>query len=216
MSLDIVNSAQSTPKSTTSKRRPVVPGSAAEAQDKQLDPRSLYATHFSFVWRNLRRLGVPESSAEDAAQDVFVVVHRRWNSYDARWASVETWLFGIVLRVSRDYRRSAFRRLFRFDPSTTAEEALERTSASQSPPDQVAANRQAAVLLERLLLQIGESKRAVFIMVDIEQMSVPEAAQALGLNPNTAYWRLRAARHEFQRSLARCGNVTRFGEAGDG
>jgi RNA polymerase sigma-70 factor (ECF subfamily) len=176
----------------------VVGGAAAGS-----DPRSVYRSHFSFVWRNLRRLGVPRAQAEDAAQDVFLVVHRRWDSYDARWASVETWLFGIVLRVSRDYRRSAWRRLWRFDPATTSEEAMTRVSSQNARPDELAAAREATLMLEQILAELSENKRAVFIMVDIEQMTVPEAAQVLEVNANTAYWRLKAAREEFQRALQR-------------
>ena len=75
-----------------------------------LTPRQLYDSHFSFVWRNLRRLGVPDAILEDAAQDVFLVVHRRWDSFDARWSSVETWLFGILMRVARNHQHSLHRR----------------------------------------------------------------------------------------------------------
>jgi RNA polymerase sigma-70 factor (ECF subfamily) len=167
-----------------------------------LEPKALYRTHLGFVWRNLRRLGVPELSAEDAAQDVFIVVHRRWDSYDARWSSVETWLFGIVLRVARNYRRAARRRQGRFDANTDAEEVLQRVATPRSTPDEIAESRQAAALLERMLTQLSDKKRAMLVMVDIEEMSVPEAAQALGVNVNTAYWRLRAARQEFQKALA--------------
>ena len=52
-----------------------------------LTPRQLYDSHFPFVWRNLRRLGVPDVILEDAAQDVFLVVHRRWDSFDSHWSS---------------------------------------------------------------------------------------------------------------------------------
>lgn len=176
-------------------------------------PKELYTTHFSFVWRNLRRLGVSVAQLEDAAQDVFLVVHRRWGSYDARWSSVETWLFGIVLRVSRDYRRSAWRRFFRFDPDTTSEEAMVRVCAGGALPDALADARKAQALLQSVLDQLNEKKRAVFVMVEIEQMTVPEAAQVLAVNPNTAYWRLKSAREEFQRALSRLRGRERTGEA---
>lgn len=40
-------------------------------------------------------------------------------------------------------------------------------------------------------------------MVEYEQMTVPEVAEALGVNPNTVYTRLRAARADFEAALAR-------------
>src|SRR5947208_1656964 len=36
----------------------------------------LYETHFAFVWRTLRRLGVADAQLDDASQEVYVVVHR--------------------------------------------------------------------------------------------------------------------------------------------
>src|ERR1700761_4891616 len=68
----------------------------------------IYDSYFDFVWRNARRLGVPEASADDVAQDVFVIVQRRIDNYDGR-ASMQAWIFGILLRVVNDHRRS-FRR----------------------------------------------------------------------------------------------------------
>ena len=40
-------------------------------------------------------------------------------------------------------------------------------------------------------------------VVELEQFSVPQAAETLGLNVNTAYWRLGAARRSFQSALDR-------------
>jgi len=179
-----------------------VAGSRAENQAAD-GPRALYESHFGFVWRNLRRLGVPESSAEDAAQDVFLTVHRRYSSYDARWSRVETWLYGILIRVASDHRRARRRRRRRFDSSVDLQAVLERSDSQEASPDEVVARHEARALLESALDALADKKRAVLVMVDIEQLSVPEAAEALGVNVNTAYWRLRAARKEFDRALLR-------------
>jgi RNA polymerase sigma-70 factor (ECF subfamily) len=179
-----------------------VAGSRAETHAAD-EPRALYESHFGFVWRNLRRLGVPESSAEDAAQDVFLTVHRRYNSYDARWSRVETWLYGILIRVASDHRRARRRRRRRFDSSVDVQAVLERSDSHEAAPDEVVARHEALELLESALDTLSDKKRAVFVMVDVEQLSVPEAAEALGVNVNTAYWRLRAARKEFDRALVR-------------
>jgi len=165
-----------------------------------LTPRHLYDTHFSFVWRNLRRLGVPDAILEDAAQDVFLVVHRRWDSFDAGWSSVETWLFGILLRVARNHRRSLRRRAWAV-PSPG--ELVEVVPSPAAGPADLVARREAVALLDRLLDTLDEGKRAIIVLVDIEQLSVPQAAESLELNLNTAYWRLRAARTQLRKSLAR-------------
>jgi RNA polymerase sigma-70 factor (ECF subfamily) len=185
-----------------------------------ITPRRLYDTHFAFVWRNLRRLGVPDIIAEDAAQDVFLVVHRRWDSFDARWSSVETWLFGILLRVARNHRRSLKRRGVWFVP--TGGDAVQAVPSADAGPADLVARREAAVMLERLLDALDDDKRAILVLVDIEQLSVPEAAEALGINLNTAYWGLRTARKRLEKALARVkameirsteGRSTREGQA---
>jgi RNA polymerase sigma-70 factor, ECF subfamily len=163
-------------------------------------PSDLYCSHFAFVWRNLRRLRVSEPMLEDAAQDVFLVVHRRWHTYDSRWSSVESWLFGIVVRVAGNYRRTQRRRFSWLipwrDDEVPAGAALESIADEFETCD-------AAELLDRLLDCLGEKKRVLLILVDVEEMTVPEAARILGINTNTAYFRLRAARQEFQRLVNR-------------
>jgi RNA polymerase sigma-70 factor (ECF subfamily) len=162
----------------------------------------LFDTHLPFVWRNLRRLGVPESLVEDAAQDVFLVVHRRWHTWQVERSTVETWLFGIVLRVARNHRRAQQRRLARLLSASDRRILLEAPSQADGPAE-ILAQREAVAIFERALATIDEGKRAVFLMIDVEQMTVPEAAAALGINLNTAYWRLREARIAFRRALVK-------------
>ncbi len=165
-------------------------------------PHRLFDSHLPFVWRNLRRLGVPESLVEDAAQDVFLVVYRRWESWRIERSTVETWLFGIVLRVAHNYRRAQQRRLARLPPAHDHRLLLEAPSQADGPAE-IVARREAAAIFERALTKIDEDKRAVFLMIDVEQMTVPEAAAVLGINLNTAYWRLGKARRAFRRALAK-------------
>jgi RNA polymerase sigma-70 factor (ECF subfamily) len=156
----------------------------------------IYREHFAFVWRNVRRLGVPESLADDAVQDVFVVVHRRLSEFEGR-STLRTWLFGILVRVARDYRRSRARQ-------DNKVQALARSETEGTPtPADLAARREAARIIEELLEQIDEEKREVFVLVELEQMSVADVAEALALNVNTAHARLRAARQQFEAAAAR-------------
>jgi RNA polymerase sigma-70 factor, ECF subfamily len=161
----------------------------------------IYAQHADFVFRNLRRLGVIESAIDDAVQDVFLVVHRRLGDFEAR-AQVTTWLFGIVLRVAQSYRRSAMRRRARLSdtPASDIEQAPVSTAES---PIELLERREAQTLLHRLLDELDDDKRAMLVCVELEQMTVPEAAESLGLNLNTAYGRLRAARATFNEAVAR-------------
>lgn len=160
-----------------------------------MDLAEIYAEHFDFVWRSVRRLGVPESAVDDAVQDVFVVVHRRLGEFEGR-ASIRTWLFAIVRRVVRDHRPSP-RRL------PTDPEALDGLPDPAGGPMERAAQAEAARLLYQLLDELDADKREVFVLVDLEQMTAPEAAEAVGANVNTVYARLRAARRDLDAAMTR-------------
>jgi RNA polymerase sigma-70 factor (ECF subfamily) len=184
------------------KMPPALGTQAAPVPSPEVDPCRLFDSHLAFVWRNLRRLGVAESSIEDAAQDVFLVVHRRWDTWKPERSTVETWLFGIVLRVAQNHRRSQRRRLAWLLPGSDRPEWQEVPSPADGPAE-ILAQREAAALLERALGPMDQDKRAIFLMIDVEQMSVPEAATELGINLNTAYWRLRKARLAFRAALSK-------------
>jgi RNA polymerase sigma-70 factor (ECF subfamily) len=159
----------------------------------------VYQSCAALVWRNLRRLGVPEASLEDAAQDVFLVVHRRLAEFEGR-SSLRTWIFGIVLRVAARHRRKARGIAVREAPIPgELGEAL--AAPVHEGPFERALHRQANQLLHQVLERLDDERRALLIMVDLEQTSVAEAAEALEINLNTAYSRLRAARRSFETEL---------------
>jgi RNA polymerase sigma factor (sigma-70 family) len=164
------------------------------ATQSSLAVADVFRTHFGFVWRTCRRLGVPAHLLDDAVQDVFLVVHRRFERLGPG-AEVRAWLFQIARRVSRDHRRSEQRRASR---STRSPSVDEETLASPEPgPDETLARIEAAAFLHRFLERLDDDRRALFTQVELEQMSVTEVAEAMRMNLNTAFSRLRAARKEF-------------------
>src|SRR5262245_23701367 len=64
--------------------------------------------HFDFIWRSLRRLGVPVPETDDAAQKVFWIAARKMQSQ--RVERARAFLFAIALRVAGDERRSLRRK----------------------------------------------------------------------------------------------------------
>src|SRR5262245_56928203 len=76
--------------------------------ERALDFQGVYAEEFAFVWRSLRALGVRPDLLDDAAQDAFLVVHRRLGEFEGR-STLRTWLFSIVEHVAFNYRRAVRR-----------------------------------------------------------------------------------------------------------
>ena len=169
------------------------PNNQARAAPAERQFDAIYAEFFPFVWRCLRGLGVPEPLLDDAAQDVFVVVHRRLPEFRER-SSVRTWLYGILRNIASNQRRGAARR--RAEP-------LEDELPSRAPgPHERAEEAEAAAFVQRFLHEVDSKRREVFILALLEEMSVPEVAAALSIPLNTAYTRLRLVRADFQKALA--------------
>jgi RNA polymerase sigma-70 factor (ECF subfamily) len=162
-----------------------------------LDFLAVYEELFPFVWRVARRRGVPEAALDDVCQDVFVIVHKRLAEFEGR-SSLKTWVYGILNNVVLMQHRTTMRR----DPNR-AEIDPELLVDGASRPDDAASGAQAARIAHDLLAQLGDDKRAVFILVELEGLSVPEAAEAIQINLNTAYARLRSARTDFAAAVAR-------------
>jgi len=177
------------------------PPPASAAPHTSADPQSfeeVYEAEFAFAWRNLRRLGVRESQLRDAAQDVFLVVHRRLADFEGR-GTLRAWLYSIVVRVASQYRRTRLRKDLEHtdDPDAVAD------TKTLGPEDNAGQNEDVRLLLS-LLDQLDEAKREVFVLSDLEGLTAPEVAELLELKLNTVYSRLRAARLELKAALERC------------
>jgi RNA polymerase sigma-70 factor (ECF subfamily) len=153
-----------------------------------------FRQHYGLVHRMLGVYGVDEALLDDAAQDVFMVVHRRWGDYDGRTA-FRSWLIGIVRRVASGYRRAGRRLRVR----------LEQLHAPPQPPSLEVrlVQREMIEHVRAAVAVLGTRQREVFVLAELEGFTAPEIAETLGIKLNTVYSRLRAARERFWTALAR-------------
>lgn len=158
--------------------------------DRSIDLATVFREHGPFVHRILRRLGVHPADVDDAFQEVFIVIHRRLAEFEPE-ASVRPWVYGICVRVASRARRRR---------TTSREVAAEEASEPMDPttPIDSVATKQACEVLSVILNEIDDDKRAVYVLHELEDLSVPEVAKALGCPVQTAYSRLRTA----QRAVA--------------
>lgn len=159
--------------------------------------RALYDAHVDFVWRNLRRLGVSESEADDSTQEVFVIAYRRFDEFADRGHGPRAWLFQIVLRVA-----SGVRRHHRRHPEVPDGGVAVDRETIDPPQADAFARREALSRLDAALGTIDMARRAVLVLHEIEEMTAPEIAEILGIPLNTVYSRLRIARIELEQALA--------------
>jgi RNA polymerase sigma-70 factor (ECF subfamily) len=157
--------------------------------------RELYDNYFAYVWRSAAHRGVPHSALDDVAQEVFIVIHRKLPEFEGR-SSVRLWIASIVRRVVADYVRKRGNR-------AAGDETLERDLPSELLPSDEVERRAALTLLDSLLAKMSDEQREVFVLCELEGMSGSEIAELTGINENTVWTRVRAARRIFQEGIAR-------------
>lgn len=165
-------------------------------QTVRADFRVLFRAHFRFVCVTLRRLGVRDGDVEDVAQEVFLVVHKKLDTYDTE-RPIKLWLFAFCLRTASDYRRLArHHRLVHQDSDTTL------AHAGPLPDDQLAAEESRRLVLTALD-SVDPDRRAVFVMHDLNEVSASDIAEMLSIPVNTVYSRIRLARDDFRKAVQR-------------
>jgi RNA polymerase sigma-70 factor (ECF subfamily) len=162
----------------------------------------IYDACARLVWCAVIRLGVPEHAAEDAVQDVFLVVHRRLGEFRAE-SRLRTWVYGIAVRVARNYRRGLRRRDARTAAGDQPSQVERIAESTDCAPDTLLARSEAARVLSRVLGELDDDSREVFVLAELEEMTAAEIATILGTNSNTVSSRLRLARRAFERGVAR-------------
>jgi RNA polymerase sigma-70 factor, ECF subfamily len=159
--------------------------------------QELYERHFDFVWRTLRHLGVREAELPDACQEAFLVVYRRYPSFEAR-GKVTTWMFQICFNLARDRRRRAHGR-----HEVQDELALHTAPDAGRDPQAELERKDKLARLQSVLDGMEVGQRAAFILFELEGMTGPEAAAAMDVPLSTAYSRQRLGRAAFRAALAR-------------
>jgi RNA polymerase sigma-70 factor, ECF subfamily len=169
--------------------------SAGESRSPRDRLRALLVDHHAFVWRSLRRLGVPDCDVEDASQQVFLVAHRRLA--DIVPESERSFLFQTALRVAADWRRAHKRRC-----EEAGVEPPDVPDLAANPEEQIDQRRQRA-LLDRVLAAMPMELRAVFVLFELEEMTMMEIATTSDIPPGTVASRLRRARQAFREAVKR-------------
>jgi RNA polymerase sigma-70 factor (ECF subfamily) len=157
--------------------------------------RRILLEHADFVWRVLRRLGVPSAHVEDATQQVFLVVAEKLRAHEI--LHERAYLYRTAANVALHVRRGEGRRREVFG------EELNHIEHGGSSPDELLDLHRARGLLDVVLEAMSEELREVFVLFELEELSMAEIAIVLGIPSGTVASRLRRAREAFRTSLQR-------------
>lgn len=150
----------------------------------------IVSEHFEVLWRFLRRLGVPEGELDDAVQEVVLVLARKLEL--VRPGSERAFVLSVAFRVASNTRRTLRRR------REVSDDALVELETPAGNPDEQLELRRLAALLDRALGELPLELRAVFVLYELERMTMVEIAGALALPSGTVASRLRRAREKFE------------------
>jgi RNA polymerase sigma-70 factor (ECF subfamily) len=157
--------------------------------------KAIMTAHFNFIWRSLQRLGVPPGDVDDCAQQVFLVASRRLPTITE--GSEQSFLFGTALNVAAEARRTAARRR-----DSVVDGPIEAFDPGPQP-DEIADRTRVRALLDKVLEAMPMDLRVTFVLFELEEMPLQQIASLLSIPTGTVASRLRRARVEFQRLVAR-------------
>jgi RNA polymerase sigma-70 factor, ECF subfamily len=175
---------------------------ATLVQTPESDCLQAYDRELDYLFETLHRLGASPREVEDLAQEVFVILHRKWPTLDVT-RPLRPYLFGVAFRVVCAHRRRRAREV----PYASIE-AEDRGIS----PEASMQSKESFAVLHAALERVPLPRRAVVVMHDLDGIPVEEIARSLSISRFGTYARLRKARKELAaavRRLLREGGVAR-------
>ena len=168
----------------------VSPPAASLARVDEARLRRIVDAHFDSLWRFLRRLGIAEADVDDAIQEVILVLARKLHLVGE--GSERSFVLSTAFRVASGMRKRAKRR------REVDETALSEVASSQRDPEASAHAQRLVTLFAHVLEQLSIEQRAVFVLYELEELTMAEIAEALELPLGTVASRLRRGRETFE------------------
>jgi RNA polymerase sigma-70 factor (ECF subfamily) len=171
---------------------PDLPLAVRESREQRL--RRVLDANLDFIGRTLRAYGVSESDVDDGVQQVCMVLVDKLDRIDP--AAERSFVFRTAQRIASRSRRTRSRRQEVFD---------EAADHSEDPldPERLADERQALDLLGRILESMDEELREVFVLHEVEDLTMAVIADMLKIPAGTVASRLRRAREQFEERVNR-------------
>jgi len=156
----------------------------------------VYNDTFRFVWRIIKKQCIHDSSVDDLVQEVFIAVYKQLPQFECK-SVVKTWVYGIIKNVMHNYRRVNRRK-----GSSRAIncDVVDPNDLISNNIDQfeIAKRLQAKLILNDIISKMDSDKAEVFVLHELEDMSIAEISELIKVNINTVYSRLRFSRKQFE------------------
>ena len=178
--------ARPAPSSFDGEKNAVSVEDASRKRKEQID--QLVRDHHDFVWRTVRRFGVGDTDIDDVVQEVFLMVARHVTDIVRERA----FLFRACQFAAARVKRTALRRR-----EVDGDELLPTQIDANANPEESAEASEARRRLQTILDAMPDELRNVFVLFELERMTMAEIAEITRTPPGTVASRLRRAREQF-------------------
>lgn len=156
--------------------------------------REIVSDHFEVLWRFLRRLGIGDADADDAVQEVVLVLARKLDQVEV--GRERSFVLSTAVRVASGFRRT------RRNRREVEDDGLVELPSNDLDPEALAEKQRLRQVLQGVLNQLPMELRAVFVLYELEELTMAEIAHTLSLPAGTVASRLRRSRELFESMAA--------------
>jgi RNA polymerase sigma-70 factor (ECF subfamily) len=159
----------------------------------------LIRRHDQLLYRTARSILKDDSEAEDAVQEGYLLAYRAIGKFRHE-AKLSTWLVRIVANAAMGRRRRNTRRptVIQLDDA-----ALGESIKAPEPPDEALSRADTRRLIEAHIDALPDAYRVVFVLRAVQELSVEETAEALGIPKATVRSRFARARGLLRKGLSK-------------
>lgn len=164
----------------------------------------LMRRHNQTLYRTARSVLRNDDEAEDLVQEAYLLAYRSMKDFRGE-AKLSTWLIRIVvnLAIRRKQRLGRDDAVFADIPGASGEEAHDMGESYSNTPEAAASNSELRQLLETHIDRLPDLHREVFVLRGIEELTVEETSDVLGIPTATVRTRFFRARHTLREGLAK-------------
>lgn len=178
----------------------------AKAKAGDASAFSELVTHYDRrVFRMAKQITQNDEDAEDVLQETFLKAYSHLDDFQGN-SKFYTWLVRIAVNeaLMKLRKRRSDKTVPLDDPIDTGEDVVAREIAVwEDDPEQLYGREELATILDQAVQGLKPAYRTVFILRDIEEMSIEETAEALDLSISAVKSRLLRARLQLREKLTR-------------
>jgi RNA polymerase sigma-70 factor, ECF subfamily len=188
---------------------PIIVANFSQVSDEEIVARVLAGDTLLFeiimrrynqlLYRITRSILRNDAEAEDVMQDAYVRAYEHLGQFAGR-SEFRTWLTRIAIHEAL----ARVRRGKRFESpgaDATGGDAMDMFASPERTPERQVADAELRNLLERSVLALPDPYRCVYVLRDVEQMSIEEVSRILDLTESTVKVRLHRARRALRKMI---------------